>query len=62
MINGVLLNDPNWLTTQWTYDDFGRPLRETRPDLPLVERVCSRGDQMLEIEIPYPLITQPSLF
>ncbi len=28
----------------------------------LFERVCSRGDQLLEIEIPYPVITQPSLF
>ena len=28
----------------------------------LFERVCSRGDQMLQIEIPYPLVTQPSLF
>jgi hypothetical protein len=28
----------------------------------LYERVCSRGDQMLEIEIPYPVVTQPSLF
>jgi RHS repeat-associated protein len=24
--------DPNMLVTLWTYDDFGRPLRETRPD------------------------------
>lgn len=24
--------DPNMLVTQWAYDDFGRPLRETRPD------------------------------
>jgi RHS repeat-associated protein len=24
--------DPNMLVTQWTYDEFGRPLREIRPD------------------------------
>jgi hypothetical protein len=28
----------------------------------LHERVCARGDQMLQIEIPYPVISQPSLF
>jgi hypothetical protein len=28
----------------------------------LFERVCARGDQLLQIEIPYPLVTQPSLF
>ncbi len=28
----------------------------------LFERVCARGDQMLQIEIPYPVIAQPSLF
>jgi hypothetical protein len=28
----------------------------------LFERVSSRGDQILQIEIPYPVITQPSLF
>lgn len=28
----------------------------------LFERVCSRGDQMIQIEIPYPVITQPALF
>jgi len=28
----------------------------------LFERVCSRGDQLIDIEIPYPIITQPSLF
>jgi hypothetical protein len=28
----------------------------------LFERVCSRGDQLLQIEIPYPVITQPALF
>ncbi len=28
----------------------------------LFERVCSQGDQLIEIEIPYPVISQPSLF
>jgi hypothetical protein len=28
----------------------------------LFERVCSRGDQTIDIEIPYPVITQPALF
>ncbi len=28
----------------------------------LFERVCSRGDQRIDIEIPYPVSTQPSLF
>ena len=28
----------------------------------LFERVCARGDQLIDIEIPYPVITQPSLF
>lgn len=28
----------------------------------LFERVCARGDQLIQIEIPYPLISQPSLF
>jgi hypothetical protein len=28
----------------------------------LFERVCSCGDQKIDIEIPYPVITQPSLF
>jgi hypothetical protein len=28
----------------------------------LFERVCARGDQLIDIEVPYPLITQPSLF
>ena len=28
----------------------------------LFERVCSRGDPLIDIEIPYPVIIQPSLF
>ncbi len=28
----------------------------------LFERVCARGDQMLQIEVPYPVISQPFLF
>jgi hypothetical protein len=28
----------------------------------LFERVCGRGDQLIDIEIPYPLVTQPALF
>jgi hypothetical protein len=28
----------------------------------LFERVCSRSDQMIDIEIPYPVVTQPALF
>ncbi len=28
----------------------------------LHERVCARGDQLLQIEIPYPVVIQPSLF
>ena len=28
----------------------------------LFERVCARGDQLIDIEIPYPLVTQPALF
>ena len=28
----------------------------------LFERICSRGNQRIDIEIPYPILTQPSLF
>lgn len=28
----------------------------------LFERVCARGDQLIQIEIPYPLAAQPTLF
>ena len=28
----------------------------------LFERVCARGDQLIDIEVPYPVMTQPSLF
>jgi hypothetical protein len=28
----------------------------------LFERVRARGDQLIDIEIPYPVITQPALF
>lgn len=28
----------------------------------LFERVCSRSDQLIDIEVPYPVMTQPSLF
>jgi hypothetical protein len=28
----------------------------------LLERVCARGDQVVDIQIPYPVISQPSLF
>jgi hypothetical protein len=28
----------------------------------LFERVCARGDQLIQIEIPYPVATQPTLF
>ena len=28
----------------------------------LFERICTKGDQLIEVEIPYPVISQPSLF
>ena len=28
----------------------------------LFERLCSRGDQRIDIEVPYPIMIQPSLF
>lgn len=28
----------------------------------LFERVCARGDQLIRVEIPYPVVTQPALF
>jgi hypothetical protein len=28
----------------------------------LFERICSKGDQIIDVEIPFPIITQPALF
>jgi hypothetical protein len=28
----------------------------------LFERVCARGDRLIDIQIPYPVVTQPALF